>query len=338
MASLPSVVLGFIAAKVLAPFIEDVVPAVLLSFATIPFAFVLGANLWQLLPRRVTLGLERYRLGFVALVVPFGLFLAVLLGPLMENLFFAGNLMGWLDGRVGGPTGGWTLVLLPVGVIVAVYATGLFRARFRKTRVRDMTERQAAGSSLVRLLVVSGVGVGLAWAFGATLGWGNVDPRGAIMGTYVQQNAMIVGFAMGFAVIPIIYTLAEDALSSVPQHLRAASLGSGATPWQTSIRIVVPTAVSGLFSACMIGLGRAVGETMIVVMAAGNTPIKDWNPFNGFQTLSAGIATEMPEAVRDSTHYRVLFLAGLALFAMTFVVNTAAELVRLRFRKKAVQL
>ena len=143
---------------------------------------------------------------------------------------------------------------------------------------------------------------------------------------------------MGFAIIPLIYTIADDALSSVPTHLRSASLGCGATEWQTTMRIVIPTAMSGLFSALMIGLGRAVGETMIVLMAAGNTPIIDWNIFNGFQTLSATIATEMPEAPVDSTHYRTLFLAALTLFAMTFIVNTAAEIIRLRFRRRAHEL
>ncbi|MBM3554820.1 MAG: ABC transporter permease, partial [Alphaproteobacteria bacterium] len=92
------------------------------------------------------------------------------------------------------------------------------------------------------------------------------------------------------------------------------------------------------FAAVMIGMGRAVGETMIVVMAAGNTPILEWNAFSGLRALSANIAVELPEAVKESTLYRMLFLAALALFAMTFVVNTLAELVRLRFRKRAAQL
>ncbi len=116
---------------------------------------------------------------------------------------------------------------------------------------------------------------------------------------------------MGFAVIPIIFTIADDALSTVPTHLRSASLGAGATEWQTAVRVVIPTAMSGLFSALMIGLGRAVGETMIVLMAGGNTPVTEWNIFNGFRTLAANIAVELPEAVRDSTHYRTLFLAAL---------------------------
>jgi phosphate transport system permease protein len=139
-------------------------------------------------------------------------------------------------------------------------------------------------------------------------------------------------------VIPNIYTLAEDALNSVPSHLRAASLASGATPWQTAMWVILPVAASGVFSAVMIGMGRAVGETMIVVMAAGNTPVLEWNIFSGLRTLSANIAVELPEAVKDSTLYRTLFLAALTLFVMTFVINTLAELVRQRFRKRAFQL
>jgi phosphate transport system permease protein len=143
---------------------------------------------------------------------------------------------------------------------------------------------------------------------------------------------------MGFAIIPNIYTLAEDALNSVPSQLRAASLAAGATPWQTAIWVVLPTAMSGVFAACMIGMGRAVGETMIVVMAAGNTPVLDWNIFNGLRTLSANIAVELPEAVIDGTLYRMLFLAALTLFILTFIINTIAEVIRQRFRKRAFQL
>jgi phosphate transport system permease protein len=143
---------------------------------------------------------------------------------------------------------------------------------------------------------------------------------------------------MSFAIIPLIFTIADDALSSVPEHLRSASLGAGATPWQTVMRVIVPAASGGIFSAVMIGLGRAVGETMIVLMAAGNTPLLKWNIFNGFQTLSAALATELPEAARGTAHYRVLFLAALTLFAMTFVVNTAAEVVRQRVRRRSHEL
>jgi phosphate transport system permease protein len=152
--------------------------------------------------------------------------------------------------------------------------------------------------------------------------------------TYDQRNSLVVGIAMGFAVIPIIFTIAEDSLANVPQHLRAGSLALGATRWQTAVRIVLPTASPGIFSAIMIGFGRAVGETMIVLMATGNTPVMDWSIFSGFRALSANIAVELPEAPEGGTLFRVLFLAALLLFCLTFLVNTAAEVVRLRLRRR----
>lgn len=152
--------------------------------------------------------------------------------------------------------------------------------------------------------------------------------------SYDQRNAFIVGMVMGFAVVPIIFTISEDALSSVPPSLTAASLALGATRWQTALHVVLPSASPGIFSASMIGFGRAVGETMIVLMATGNTPVMDWNIFNGFRTLSANIAVEIPEAPVGGTLFRSLFLAALLLFIMTFVVNTAAEVIRQRMRLK----
>ena len=151
---------------------------------------------------------------------------------------------------------------------------------------------------------------------------------------YDQRNSIVVGLAMGFAVIPIIFTISEDAFSSVPQHLTAASLALGASRWQTATRVVLPTASPGIFSAVMVGFGRAVGETMIVLMATGNTPLLDWSPFNGMRTLSANIAVEVPEAPYGGTLYRVLFLSACVLFLMTFLVNTVAELVRQHLRDK----
>jgi phosphate transport system permease protein len=187
----------------------------------------------------------------------------------------------------------------------------------------------------IAVLVASAI---LAYVAGLLIDAIGGDPRGSIIDTYVQRNTLVVGFAMAFAVIPLIYTIAEDALNSVPEHLRGASLACGATPWQTAIRVILPTAASGVFAAVMIGMGRAVGETMIVVMAAGNTPVLEWNIFSGLRALSANIAVELPEAVKDSTLFRMLFLAALVLFAMTFVINTLAEIVRLRFRKRSAQL
>ena len=151
---------------------------------------------------------------------------------------------------------------------------------------------------------------------------------------YDQRNALVVGIAMGFAVIPTIFSIAEDAIFSVPKHLTVGSLALGATTWQTMINVVLLTASPGIFSAVMIGLGRAVGETMIVLMATGNTPVMDLSIFQGLRTLAANIAVEMPESAVDSTHYRVLFLAALVLFMFTFVFNTLAEIIRQRLREK----
>jgi len=149
-----------------------------------------------------------------------------------------------------------------------------------------------------------------------------------------QRNALVVGIAMGFAVIPTIFSMAEDAIFSVPGHLTSGSLALGATQWQTLIGVVLLTASPGIFSAVMMGLGRAVGETMIVLMATGNTPILDWSIFQGMRTLAANIAVEMPESEVGSSHYRILFLAAFVLFIFTFIFNTIAEFVRQRLREK----
>jgi len=151
---------------------------------------------------------------------------------------------------------------------------------------------------------------------------------------YDQRNSIIIAIALGFAVIPIIFTIAEDAISNVPRNLTAASLALGASRWQTAWRVVLPSALPGVFSAVMIGFGRAIGETMIVLMATGNTPIMSWSLFNGLRSLSANIAVEIPEAPFNSSLYRVLFLSAVLLFIFTFIINTVAEALRQRFRKK----
>ena len=151
---------------------------------------------------------------------------------------------------------------------------------------------------------------------------------------YDQRNALIVGLIMGLAVIPTIFSIAEDAVYAVPTHLVRGSLALGATEWQTLVKVVLLTASPGIFSAVMIGMGRAVGETMIVLMATGNTPLMEWNIFEGMRTFAANIAVELPESELDSTHYRILFLAALVLFAFTFVLNTVAEVVRQRLRAR----
>jgi phosphate transport system permease protein len=265
MASLPSVVLGFIAALWLAPIISNTVPSVLLSVLAIVTGTFLVGWAWQLLPPWIRLralpGLE-FALVFPVLLVCG--WIGWSLGPLFERTF----------------------------CVVTDPNTGAHVADFR-----------------------------LWWPVFTGL-------------SFEQRNAFVVGFVMGFAVIPIIYTIAEDSMSNVPETFRSGSLALGASRWQTATRIVLPTASAGIFSALMIGLGRAVGETMIVVMATGNVPVTELNPFTGMRTLSANIAVELPEAPYLGTLYRTLFLGALVLFIMTFAVNTLAELLRQHLREK----
>lgn len=340
MASLPSVVLGFIAALIVAPLVEAQITSVLLAFVFAPLALIVAAYLWQLLPQRHAIqlsGVPRFILMFVALAI--GLWLASVLSGPLERLMFAGDFKAWVNRDRGSPVPFMTVILLPLAFLTASY---LLRRVGAGARIDEMLRRagrtRAALLDGSRWLILMAGALALAFVVSFALAVAGYDPRGGMIDTYVQRNTLVVGFAMGFAVIPIIYTIAEDALNSVPEHLRAASLACGATQWQTATRVILPTAASGVFAAVMIGMGRAVGETMIVVMAAGNTPILDMNIFNGLRALSANIAVELPEAVRDDSLYRMLFLAALTLFVITFVVNTVAEVIRQRFRKRAVAL
>jgi len=224
------------------------------------------------------------------------------------------------------------ILILPAIILIAMVAW--------KRAPAALARRLPVGAEVFLLIPVVTLGVWISLELGGVLeGWFlHGDYRTFILQAfglaYDQRNSLVVGIAMGFAVIPIIYTIAEDSLSNVPKHLTAASLALGATRWQTALKVVLPTASPGIFSAIMIGFGRAVGETMIVLMATGNTPVMDWSIFNGFRALSANIAVELPEAPAGGSLFRVLFLAALLLFAMTFVVNTVAEVVRLKLRAR----
>ena len=255
MASLPSVVLGFLAAIWLAPILVDRVPSLLMVIIGLPLIAVLFGWFWSTLPMsyRSYIKPGSEFLYFTPLLVITAV-AAWSFGPVFEDMVFSGDFAQW-----------W----------------------------RDT------------------------WKM-----------------SYEQRNSLVVGVMMGFAVIPIIFTISEDALTNVPPNLRSASSALGASRWQTALYIVLPTASAGIFSAVMIGFGRAIGETMIVVMATGNTPIMSMNIFDGMRTLSANIAVELPEAAQHSTLYRTLFLGALLLFLLTFVVNTVAELLRQHLREK----
>jgi phosphate transport system permease protein len=224
------------------------------------------------------------------------------------------------------------LMIVPLGVMLFAYAW----LYLPKKVLQNIPDGWGA-ALLIPVILLSGwfafsISVPLeAWLFNGSLrDWFKSE-----LGIgYDQRNSLVVGVAMGFAVIPTIFSIAEDAIFSVPKHLTVGSLALGATPWQTMSRVVLLTASPGIFSAVMIGFGRAVGETMIVLMATGNTPVMDLSVFQGMRTLAANIAVEMPESEVNSTHYRVLFLAALVLFLFTFVFNTLAEVIRQRLREK----
>jgi phosphate transport system permease protein len=338
MASIPSVVLGFIGAMVLAPFLREHLAWVLTSGVMTLLLFIFAAHLWMLLPTSRSIPLQRYRLPLMFLVPILALWIAWFISPGIEGWLFGTKMTDWLGNQMLGAWPGWFLLsLLPMSLLVVWLIVGPLRSWIEMLWSALSPRHQSVGSLMTFLLGCVAILMlsMLAATVLTSMGW---DSRGSILGSYQERNALLVGGILGFAIIPLIYTLADDALQSVPQHLRSASLGCGATVWQTTTRVVVPTAMSGLFSALMIGFGRAIGETMVVLMAAGNTPLMEVNPFNGYRTLSATLATELPEAARGSTHYHTLFLAALLLFCFTLIINTCAEWVRIRFRKRAYQL
>ena len=256
---------------------------------------------------------------------------------LMEAL--PGVVIGFVAGLVLAPwverhlAGAFVLLLvMPLGILAAGGGW-----RLLNSALRHRLPLAWAGLWLVPWLAALGLAALElapwleAWLFGGDLrGW--MDTELGI--DYASRNALIVGLAMGFAVMPSVYALAEDALSGVPSSLGEGAQAMGATRWQTLWKVVLPAAAPGVFAAVMIGAGRAVGETMIVLMASGNAALMSLSPLEGMRSMAAGIAIELPEAVPGSDSYRLLILAALLLFLFTFLVNTLAEVVRSRLRRR----
>lgn len=147
-----------------------------------------------------------------------------------------------------------------------------------------------------------------------------------MLGTDFRINALVGGIGLSVAVIPIVFSIAEEALAAVPQSFRAASLALGSTEWQTAYRVMLPAAAPGVFAAVLLGVGRAFGETMIAIMATGNAPLMSWSLVTPARTVAATIGAEMGEVVWGSEHYGILFLLGTMLFVFSFGLNAVTEL------------
>jgi phosphate transport system permease protein len=197
------------------------------------------------------------------------------------------------------------LIAIPLAVSAALY-TSEFAPPWARETIKPCIEILAGIPSVVVgffcLMVIA------SWLQGA-FGW-----------TF-RLNALTAGIGLSLAVIPIVYTVSEDAFSSVPQPFREGSIAMGASSWQTASRVVLPAAMPGVLAACVLGFGRAIGETMIVLMASGNAAVLSWSPVDSVRTFSATIAAELGELVQGSPHYHVLFFIGAFLFILTFFIN-----------------
>lgn len=201
------------------------------------------------------------------------------------------------------------LIAGPLAILAALY-TSCFASKKAKEIIKPIIEMLAAFPSVVIgffALIV------LASFFQNVFGY---DSR---------LNAFVGGVAMALAAIPIIYTISEDALSSIPKTYTEASLALGASKWQTAFFVTLPAATPGIFAALLLGIGRVFGETMIALMATGNAALLSANPFESVRTFAATIGAEMAETVFGETHYSVLFFIGSLLFIFSFFLNAIAE-------------
>lgn len=209
------------------------------------------------------------------------------------------------------------LFAVPLAVGAAIYVSQLARPRIREI-VKPTIEMLSGVPSVV---------IG----FFALLVMATVMQK--IFGYETRLNAFVAGIALGFAVIPVIFSIAEDALTSVPRSYTQAALALGASRWQTAWQIVLPAALPGVFAATVLGFGRAIGETMIVLMVC-SASVMSWSIFDSARSITTTIAAEMAEAVAGGPHYRILFMLGALLFLATFLSNMVGDFVIHRFKQK----
>ncbi|KAF0207844.1 MAG: phosphate transport system permease [Actinobacteria bacterium] len=210
------------------------------------------------------------------------------------------------------------VVFVPIGIGSAIFISE-FSAGWFKEAMKSVIEFMAAVPSVVYGFL--GVAVLIPWVkatFNLTSG----------------MTALTGGLVLGIMSLPTVISISEDALHAVPDALRQGSLALGNTRWQTVYKVVVPSASSGIFAGVMLGLGRAIGETMAVLMLTGNAAIIPTSVLESVRTMTGTIAAEMGEVVFGGLHYSVLFAVGLVLFGITFAINLAADLVLERQRKR----
>ena len=223
------------------------------------------------------------------------------------------------------------IALFPILAILGVFVVrGL---GWRWVRHDALDEWPLRLLPLVLLVIVLGAAAGLIGA--ARLPGGSLEAYLLSTGLSISYfNSLLVGIVLGLAITPTIFSIAEEAIHAVPRNMAAGALALGSTPWQSYRDVVLPLALPGMIAAIMVGFGRAAGETMILVMLSGNTGIMDPSIFEGLRSVSASLALELPEAPKTSSHYQVLFVMGLLLFGLTFIVNTVAEIIRARVRMR----
>ncbi len=215
-----------------------------------------------------------------------------------------------------------TLIAMLVGTPVAL-AAALYTAEFAPPKLKEWIK------PTVELLAgIPSVVVGF-FALIVLASWIQ-----DVLGLQFRLNAFTAGVGLSLAVIPIIYTVTEDALSAVPRTYKEASLALGASKVQTAVRVVLPAASPGIGAAMVLGLGRAIGETMIVLLVSGNAAVLSLDPFSGARTMSATIAAELGEVIFGGEHYRVLFFLGVLLFIITSGLNWVGDRINTGLRKK----